>query len=76
MRKFVALVLCALLAACVEVVDSNAKGIWLKQPMVSLDSPDGVAAAHCARFGKRAVRQGQFGGQEATFVPVYAYDCQ
>lgn len=76
MGKFAPLVLCALLAACVEVADSSAKGIWLKQPMLSLDSPDRVAEAHCARFGKRAVRQGQFGGEDAAFVPLIAYDCQ
>ena len=75
MGKFAALILCACIAACVEVEESSAKGIWLKQPMVRFDSPDRVAAAHCARFGKRAVRQGQFGGQEATFVPVIGYDC-
>ncbi|VUX46090.1 exported hypothetical protein [Candidatus Defluviicoccus seviourii] len=76
MRMFAALVLCALLAGCVDVVDSSAKGIWLEQPMLSLDSPDTVAEAHCARYGRRAVRQGQFGGPEATFVPVIAYDCR
>ncbi len=76
MRMFAALVLCALLAGCVDVVDSSARGIWLEPPMLSLDSPDAIAKAHCARYGRRAVRQGEFGGPGATFVPVIAYDCR
>lgn len=75
MGKFAALLLCALLGACVEVMESSPRGIWIKEPMLSLDSPDSVATEHCRRYGKRAVRQGQFGGQDAAFVPVFAYDC-
>jgi hypothetical protein len=63
-------------AACVQTKDATPHGIWLQEPLISFGDPDRVAADHCARYGKKAVRQGQMGGSSSSYLPVLAYDCR
>lgn len=67
---------CLALAACVEVVDATPQSIWLKEPFMSIGDPDEVASEHCAKYGRRAVAQGHFGGGESSFLPIQAYNCE
>lgn len=62
-------------AACVEVVDATPRGIWLRQPMLSFRDLDRVAAEHCARYGRTAVKAGRLGPGQ-YFLPIDAYDCR
>lgn len=76
MRKLLAMAVTATLGGCVETMSASPQAIWVKQPLFSLQSPDGVAERHCARFGRQATLQGEFGGGESYFVPIRAYDCR
>lgn len=62
-------------AACVEVIDAKPSGIWLREPLISFGDPDAVAAEHCAKYGKRAVKAGRLGPGE-YYLPIDAYDCR
>lgn len=74
MRVAFAVLLALAASACVEVVDATPKGIWLKEPFISFGDPDAVAAEHCAKYGRRAVKAGQLGPGE-YYLPIEAYDC-
>ena len=72
------IMLSALAASCVNVIDERPYGIWIQEPMFSLGDPDHIAEKHCAKYGRTAVKTGTLGSGAAgeNYLPVLAYGCE
>lgn len=79
MRWIMAVIVCLALQGCgASVLDADANGIWLQEPMFHLGNPDAKAEEHCRQFGKRAVYQStiEARGKTQYYLPIRAYNCQ
>ena len=77
MPKFLIAFMCLPLLGCSSVLDADANGIWIKESMINLRSPDARAEEHCQQYGKRAEYQSTLEdtGKKQYMMPIRAYKC-
>ena len=78
MRKILVALTCVPLLGCSSVLDGDANGIWIQEPMFNISNPDTTAEDHCRKYGKRAVYQSTLEdtGKKQYMMPIRAYKCQ
>lgn len=77
MRRILIVLIYLPLLGCSSVLDADANGIWIKESMINLRSPDARAEEHCQQYGKRAVYQSTLEdtGKKQYMMPIRAYKC-
>ena len=77
---------CTGLSACSNVVGHTPDAVWVKQPMISLRSPETTAQRACGQYGRSAVRETVMSDPDSRdrlspvpsgrFVPIHVFRCQ
>jgi len=78
-RVLFALAFVLALGACgsADVIGGDADGVWVREAMIGDGDPDEVAAAYCARWGKKAVYERTLQIRDHMEVrPTWVYACR